>query len=81
MRGPKDWSVLFGHESRFGGCFGLEESSGELMYSVNGHDVWVKDCTEERLLDLIEKSCKENKDLVFEAFKDCKIEYKPGCLY
>ena len=75
--GPEDFTPFWAHADRFGGQFGCLEPSGGFVYSINSKSLNLSDETEEKLLELIEQSKAEGKDLVYEAYKDKAFDPYP----
>ena len=68
---------------KFGAVY-YEYSSGKLTYSPNSskEDYFFPDqISEYEIEELMERSVKENKDLIIDLVKDNPVVYKPGCLY
>ena len=79
--GPEDFTPFWAHADCFGGQFGCLEPGGGFVYSINGITLDLQNETEEKLLELIEQSKAEGKNLIFEAYKDKTFEYDPDCDY
>ena len=68
---------------RFGDVGYLEPGDG-LAYSPNdikGSYRFPDSMSEAEVEELMERSVKENKDLIIDLVKDNPVVYKPGCLY
>lgn len=78
---PRNYDAFEEHADCFGGEFGCHEATGGFFYGINGKILDLKDETEEKLLELIEQSKAEGKNLIYEAYKDKTFEYDPDCDY
>ena len=68
---------------KFGAVY-YEYSSGKLTYSPNSSKegyFFPDQISEYEIEQLMERSVKENKDLIIDLVKDNPVVYKPGCLY
>lgn len=66
------------------GVIGYLEPGGGLTYHHNKTDEYYflpESVSEEQVEELMERSVKENKDLIIDLVKNRPVVYKPGCLY
>lgn len=66
------------------GVIGYLEPGGDLTYHHNKTDEYYflpESVSEEQVAELMERSVKENKDLIIDLVKNRPVVYKPGCLY
>ena len=66
------------------GNIGYLEPSGGIVYAPNkikGTYHFPEHMSEAEIEELMERSVKENKDLIIDLVKDHPVVYKPGCLY
>ena len=66
------------------GDIGYLESSGGIVYAPNkikGTYHFPEHMSEAEIEQLMERSVKENKDLIIDLVKNNRVVYKPGCLY
>ena len=69
---------------KFGAVYYEYSTSGKLTYSPNSSKegyFFPDQISEYEIEQLMERSVKENKDLIIDLVKDNPVVYKPGCLY
>lgn len=77
----KVWDTFDLHAEHFGGDFFCFEPGGGFMYEVGDLTLDLSNEIEEKLLELIERSKVDGKDLVYETFKDKVFETDQYIIY